>query len=101
MLELLGILLENGCKWANNRVLCNIEIDQKITITIDDDGPGCEKEHFEQLSQRGLPVDESVEGHGLGLSIAREIVDSYAGTIQFSSSPVLGGFRVSIAIPLP
>lgn len=101
MLELLGILLENGCKWANSRVLCNIEIDQKITITIDDDGPGCDAEHFEQLSQRGLRVDESVEGHGLGLSIAREIVDSYAGTIQFSSSPVLGGFRVSIAIPLP
>jgi len=101
MLELLGILLENGCKWAEHRVLCRIEVGQKISITIDDDGPGCKKEHFEQLSQRGLRVDESIEGHGLGLSIAKEIINSYAGTILFSSSAVLGGFRVSISIPLP
>jgi signal transduction histidine kinase len=53
---------------------------------------------LERLMQRGGRLDESVEGHGLGLSIALDIAKLYGGGIQFDRSPELGGLRVRISL---
>ncbi|MCW8826572.1 MAG: ATP-binding protein [Gammaproteobacteria bacterium] len=99
MLELIGNLLDNACKWANTKISCSIELNEQISITIEDDGPGCAAEQLEQLTRRGLRVDESTAGHGIGLSIVKEIVESYHGELKFDNSHELGGFRVTITIP--
>jgi signal transduction histidine kinase len=100
MLELLGNLLDNACKWAKTEVHCSVELNGHCTITIEDDGPGCAPELLQQLTKRGIRVDEATTGHGLGLSIVNEIVASYRGTIELASSHELGGFRVTISLPL-
>jgi len=101
MLELIGNLLDNACKWAKTEVFCKIALNSYLTITIEDDGPGCAPKLLQQLTERGIRVDESTTGHGIGLSIVKEIVNSYDGRMTFSSSPKLGGFMVTITIPLP
>lgn len=101
MLELFGNLLDNACKWANSQVNCTITKDEQLTITIEDDGVGCAPEQLELLTERGIRIDESTAGHGLGLSIVKTIVDSYNGQLRLSASPSLGGFMVVITIPLP
>lgn len=98
MLELFGNLLDNACKWAAVRI--RIRIDANRTVTIEDDGPGCPPEQMERLCVRGQRLDESVDGHGLGLSIATDIVSFYKGTLVFSRSVELGGMRVTVAFPL-
>ncbi len=101
MLELLGNLLDNACKWAHSRVSIKIEKDTGINIYIEDDGPGCPDEELEQLSLRGIRLDEAAAGHGLGLSIVRDIVEQYEGEINFGRSGRLGGLKVGIRFPAP
>jgi signal transduction histidine kinase len=46
---------------------------------------------------RGSRLDEQVDGHGLGLGIVRDIVESWAARLHLSESP-LGGLRVAIEL---
>jgi signal transduction histidine kinase len=99
MLELFGNLLDNACKWASSLVLLTVSEGAGLMFTIEDDGPGAPAELRNQLTQRGVRLDESTLGHGLGLAIVKEIVDQYDGTIRFDQSPRLGGFMVQVALP--
>lgn len=99
MIELLGNLLDNACKWAASRVNVRVEDATGIVIVIEDDGPGSPDDQIARVTERGTRLDESVAGHGLGLSIVKEIVHHYNGTIDFGRSPELGGFKVSIKLP--
>lgn len=100
LLELLGNLADNACKWARQRV--DVEVAESpagLAIRVADDGPGCSPADCERLMQRGLRLDESKPGHGLGLAICREIVDFYGGDMRFAADAALGGLAVAIAIP--
>ena len=100
MLELLGNLLDNACKWAEGKVHCVIEQRDAIIIEVEDDGPGVSPEALAQLTERGVRIDESVDGHGLGLAIAKDMVKLYGGEIGFMLSPKLGGLKVWVRLPL-
>jgi signal transduction histidine kinase len=102
MIELLGNLLDNAAKWATANVAVTVEVSDgnAAVITVEDDGPGCAPEALAQLAQRGVRLDESTAGHGLGLSIAHDIVALYQGSIEFGRSAALGGFRARVALPL-
>lgn len=98
LLELLGNLLDNACKWATSRVECRISGGETIEILVEDDGAGISDRDLERLTERGGRLDESVEGHGLGLAIAKDIVKLYGGTLEFSCSPTFGGLRVRLCL---
>lgn len=100
MLELLGVLLDNACKWARVRVILTIQTGDRLIVKIEDDGNGVSDTLIAQLTQRGTRLDESVSGHGLGLAIAQDIIDQYHGTMDFGRSNQLGGFCVSVILPL-
>ncbi|MEN9503372.1 MAG: hypothetical protein RI964_2657 [Pseudomonadota bacterium] len=94
MLELLGNLLDNACKWAQQCVYCQLQrVANQVQIVVEDDGVGLGKDALIQLTQRGIRLDESVEGHGLGLAICNDIVKLYGGTLHFQMS-MHGGLRV-------
>ncbi len=99
MLELTGNLLDNACKWADKQVVVSVEHGAGITISVEDDGPGCSVQDMQQLSKRGLRLDEAVQGHGLGLAIVRDIAVFYGGTLEISRSEQLGGLLVSVQFP--
>jgi len=104
MLELIGNLLDNACKWANNEInlvisSSGVESD-KINIIIEDDGKSVGKEQLASIIQRGTRLDESVDGHGLGLSIVNDIVKLYAGSIEIKHSSSLGGLLIDITIDI-
>lgn len=92
MLELAGNLLDNACKWASSKVSITFECNQAIRLVIEDDGPGVEESAIETLMLRGSRLDESVNGHGLGLAIAKLIVEQYGGQLVLGRSKSLGGF---------
>ena len=96
MLELLGNLLDNSCKWAKSTIACEIVTAPLISITIEDDGPGCSQQQLTQITSRGTRIDESIAGHGLGLSIVKEIAQIYHFNLQLDQSPSLGGLRVRV-----
>ena len=99
LLELLGNLLDNACKWADSQVKLQIsKVTEGYQLTIDDDGPGIDAAQRDDVLSRGSRLDEQVAGHGLGLGIVRDIVDAWAGSLQLADSP-LGGLRVTVSLP--
>ncbi|MBU1285160.1 MAG: sensor histidine kinase [Gammaproteobacteria bacterium] len=100
LLELLGNLLDNACKWADSQVKLQIsKVAEGYQLTIDDDGPGIDAALRDEVLSRGSRLDEQVAGHGLGLGIVRDIVDAWAGSLQLADSP-LGGLRVTVSLPV-
>ncbi|MBB1521514.1 ATP-binding protein [Aquipseudomonas guryensis] len=99
MLELLGNLLDNACKWAQARVALRVASDAGgYTLDIEDDGPGIAEALRRDVLERGVRLDEQVSGHGLGLGIVRDIVEAWGGSIALHDS-ALGGLRVAIHLP--
>ncbi|MEJ2575232.1 MAG: sensor histidine kinase [Gammaproteobacteria bacterium] len=99
-LELLGNLLDNACKWARQRVRLRVTRSPGgLGVDVEDDGPGVPPGQLEELAGRGTRIDESTEGHGLGLAIVSDIVASYDGRLGFDRSPDLGGLRARLVLP--
>jgi signal transduction histidine kinase len=101
LLELCGNLLDNACKWARSRILFTARDGDGMTLTVEDDGPGCAPEDLTHIARRGVRLDEATEGHGLGLAIADSIAASYGAAIRYGRSQELGGFEVTVAFPAP
>jgi signal transduction histidine kinase len=99
-LELMGNLLDNACKWATQTIKVSIREENGLQIQVEDDGPGCAEEELATLTQRGRRLDETTAGHGLGLAIVQDIIDSYHGSIHFGRSPELGGLQVTLRLSL-
>ena len=100
MLELIGNLLDNACKFARARVRFTIDsIDNGLELAFEDDGRGLEPDQLRLLNRRGQRLDEQVAGHGLGLGICRDILDYYHGELAFGESD-LGGLSVTARVPL-
>lgn len=100
MYELFGNLLDNAAKWATSEVRVTVnQTPDGWLIRVEDDGPGVAVDSLHELSRRGTRLDESRDGHGLGLAIVREIVELYGGSLAFSRSETLGGLEVKILLP--
>ena len=104
--ELLGNLLENAFKWARSRVLLTVAEGESapnrrpgLSIMVEDDGPGIAEDRIAHVLQRGVRGDERVQGHGIGLAIVQDIVNSYRGELQVGRSAELGGARFAIVLP--
>ncbi|MFJ4066070.1 sensor histidine kinase [Pseudomonas sp. NPDC089996] len=99
VLELLGNLLDNACKWADREVRLGIApTAEGYRLWVEDDGPGIPESQRLQVLERGSRLDEQVDGHGLGLGIVRDIVEAWGGRLALLESG-LGGLRVSIELP--
>ncbi len=99
MLEILGNLLDNACKWANQSIKLSVLDQPGFVFTIEDDGKGIDQKVESILMQRGVRLDENTPGDGLGLSIVKEIIDQYEGEISFSTSVDLGGLLLTVRLP--
>lgn len=99
LLELLGNLLDNACKWADADVRLSVsETPHGYQLAVEDDGPGIPEAQRDQVFSRGARLDEQRVGHGLGLGIVRDIVEVWGGVLQLQESE-LGGLKVLIQLP--
>ncbi|HXX50076.1 MAG TPA: sensor histidine kinase [Xanthobacteraceae bacterium] len=104
--EMVGNLVDNGCKWAKSRVAIEVLTDQaaadddkgRVRIIVDDDGPGLSPAQREQVALRGQRLDETKPGSGLGLSIVVELAGLYGGVLTLGTAPI-GGLRAELALP--
>ena len=100
LMELVGITLENAAKWASSRIIIRSKHDAgKAVLEICDDGPGIPEDQLKLLGTRGLRLDQTLPGSGLGLSIAADILEMNQGSMRFSRAEV-GGLVVTITLPL-
>jgi signal transduction histidine kinase len=98
-MELLGNLLDNAWKWARTTIRLNIVTGRQTDIVVEDDGTGIEADEIDQILQRGGRQDETVAGHGIGLSVVRGMVEELGGSLDIGRSENLGGLRITISLP--
>lgn len=90
-------LLDNAVKYtpAGGKIAISVDqIKDKAVLKVADNGIGIPKTHLPHIFERFYRVDVSRErevgGHGLGLSIARFIVEQHGGTISAASEQGTG-----------
>ncbi len=95
--EMLGNLLDNACKAAKGKVLLSVTHNaQSLIMQVEDDGNGIDEALQAQIFERGIRADSYQMGHGIGLAIVRDLVDSYHGQLSMGQSDLLGGARFTI-----
>jgi signal transduction histidine kinase len=91
--DVFTIFLDNAIKYSPPHTTIHIQtslISNSVEITIKDQGIGIDKNDiphiFERFYRANKARSKNIEGYGLGLSIAQEIVHLYDGTIRVESS---------------
>jgi len=99
MLEMLGNIMDNACKWCRQRVQINCTLHQgRAKLTIADDGPGIDPSQVDLILQRGGRIDQAVPGQGIGLAVVVDIVEAYQGRLSVTHSD-LGGAAIALDLP--
>jgi two-component system, OmpR family, sensor histidine kinase PhoQ len=105
LMELLGNLLDNACKWCRHRVRLDGRVRQaaalppRLCLQVHDDGPGVAAADRERILQRGVRASGSAGGHGIGLALVSDTVALYGGEIAVGQSAELGGARFEVLLP--
>lgn len=93
-------LLRNAFKYASRQIEISAEVDsEQIRVHVDDDGIGIpteEREHiFSAFTRLDRSRDRSTGGYGLGLAIARRVLELQGGSATADAAP-LGGARFTL-----
>lgn len=99
--EMAGNLMENACKYGGGQVTVAAREGagaNVLEIVIGDDGAGLPEEAREAVLKRGVRLDETAPGQGLGLSIVAEFARLYGGELELGESP-LGGLQATLRLP--
>jgi len=84
------------------KVLLHQASNQSVSISVENPGPAIPPEHIPRLFDRFYRVDasrqRSGDGAGLGLAIAKSIIDLHSGTIEAMSANGCTRFRVTLPI---
>ena len=105
--EIIGNLMDNAFKWCQSNIEVNVRFPRELHkkqsgmyFCINDDGPGIPDDKLEEVLQRGVRADQTTAGHGIGLSIVKELISFSNGRLDFSQS-ALGGLKVEVFLPAP
>jgi len=103
--ELLTILLDNAIKYSGDGASVRLQVaqrDGKAVATVADTGVGIPPEALPHIFDRFYRVDKArsreMGGAGLGLAIAKWIVEAHKGTIRVDSTP---GRGTTVTVELP
>lgn len=96
-------VIGNACKYGDKvRVDASI-IHKDVQIAVRDEGPGIPEHDLERVFEPFYRVESSrsrtTGGSGLGLTIARKVVEGHGGTVTLSNRPT-GGLEVLVRFPL-
>lgn len=96
-------LLTNAVRHARSEVRVALrEYDDRVVLTVDDDGHGIPLEERHRVFERFVRLDESrardAGGSGLGLAIVRKVVEDLGGSVEVGTSD-LGGARLLVTLP--
>ena len=100
--QLLWILHDNAFRHARSQVEIRLATEGEwARLTVSDDGPGIAAVDRERVFERFFRADKArhEQGAGLGLSIARWIVDQHRGRILAGGAPS-GGAALYVDLPL-
>jgi two-component system sensor histidine kinase CiaH len=104
--QLIFILIDNAIKYSNEKGSISVSLDtigDKVYLSVNNTGEPIPKEKILHLFERFYRVDESrariKDGYGLGLAIAKTIVEYHNGKIMVKSTES-EGTTFTVSFPL-
>ncbi|MBW1605683.1 HAMP domain-containing histidine kinase [Lactobacillus sp. Sy-1] len=104
--QILVILMDNAVKYSTDRKIIHVSLSRNmrsVELSVQDFGEGISQENVRNVFDRFYRVDKSRSrdqgGNGLGLSIAKRLVEAYHGNIAVESS-VGSGSIFSVSLPI-
>ena len=101
MNELISILIDNAIKHADNKSTINVSLNKKsegIVLKVANKGDEIDPKDYDKIFERFYRVDEShnrnSNRYGLGLAIAKSIVEKHDGKISVDSKEHITTFKV-------
>lgn len=103
IVQLLIILLDNAIKYSKEKIVIKLwEEEDSVNIEVSDQGVGISQENLPYVFDRFYRVDKarnrSTGGLGLGLAIAKQIVELHSGSIGINSKEGIG---TTVIVSLP
>jgi signal transduction histidine kinase len=80
-------------------VSVSVEVEETLSIAVSDTGPGISADQLERIFDLGVRLEPESPGTGLGLALARAIVEGHGGTLTAASVPDRGT-TFTITLPL-
>ncbi|MGD0833082.1 MAG: HAMP domain-containing sensor histidine kinase [Candidatus Dormibacteria bacterium] len=99
--RLLGVLLDNACKYAPEGGAIDVEVrgeGNRVRLSVDDSGPGISPAERRLIFDRFYRATEKPGGAGLGLAIADSVVRATGGRWQIVDSAA-GGASMAVTWP--
>jgi len=107
MAQVITNMLENAVKFTPAGGTVDIEVardGQEAVLRVRDTGVGIEPEMlsriFELFAQAHQPMDRSVGGLGIGLTLSRRLVEMHAGTMTAASEGPGRGAEFTVRLPV-
>ena len=92
-------LLDNALSFARSRVTVDVRREgEQVVLAVSDDGPGVPAEDVARVFDRFFTTRGDRRGTGLGLALARAVVEAHGGTIVVDSRPAEGA-RFVVRLP--
>jgi signal transduction histidine kinase len=70
-----------------------------VEVSVADSGPGIPAEHHQEIFEDFVRVDRNTTGMGLGLAIAKRLIQAHRGKIWVENEPV-GGSKFTFLLPM-
>jgi signal transduction histidine kinase len=103
--QMLMVLLDNAVRYSKSKGAIEVKVGRsngEVTVSVADRGVGIPQEElegvFERFRRGGSASDMNEEGLGLGLPLAKAIVEAHKGQIRMESR-VGEGTTVTVALP--
>ncbi|MBC9711382.1 HAMP domain-containing histidine kinase [Streptomyces sp. TRM66268-LWL] len=102
--RVLGNLVDNAQRHARSRITVTLSREgERALLTVADDGAGVPEDERERIFERFVRLDDARTrdegGAGLGLAIARDVVERHSGRLSVGDSPD-GGALFRVELPL-
>ena len=106
MTQVFTNLLNNAAKYTDDggeiRV-CAVDCDDEVVVTVEDNGVGIAADFlprvFELFSQEGHTTERQLGGLGIGLAVAKRLVQEHGGELSAESDGVGRGSRFTVRLP--
>jgi two-component system sensor histidine kinase KdpD len=103
IVEVLYTLLDNAAKYSSTYSRIDLRVrrvEDAIHITVEDEGIGIAQELRSRVFERFARASDQTHGFGMGLSIAKTIVDAHQGRIWIEGRRTGHGVAVTFSLPL-
>ncbi|MDN2663138.1 ATP-binding protein [Psychromonas sp. 14N.309.X.WAT.B.A12] len=94
----LSNVIDNGVKYGGKVDVFVKDSAHSLVITVRDQGPGIAESDLSSIFTPYVRLHNDKQGHGLGLGIARNIIQAHGGEIHLFNHPQ-GGLAVCVILP--